>query len=211
MKLLFCSDPLNDRQVDPEYEMEYNMAKELSIPVELVSLESLLEGNSSKAIKRIPTSESQETVIYRGWMMKPAYYEQLYNALTIKNLFLINSPEAYVYGHYFPNSYEVIQAATPLSIWLDIESLHEGLEPIHEKLNVFGSRPIIIKDYVKSRKHEWEEACYIPDASDKHQVQYVVGNLIERQGEELSGGVVFREYIELEHLSKHPKSGMPLE
>lgn len=33
-------------------------------------------------------------------------------------------------------------------------------------LHEFGDRPVIIKDYVKSRKHEWLGACFIPDASD---------------------------------------------
>ncbi|BBH22448.1 hypothetical protein Back11_37930 [Paenibacillus baekrokdamisoli] len=67
----------------------------------------------------------------------------------------------------------------------------------------------MIKDYAKSRKHEWEEACFIPDASNSQHVQYVVRNLIKWQGAELSGDVVFREYVELEPMTKHPKSGMP--
>jgi len=29
-----------------------------------------------------------------------------------------------------------------------------------------GSGPAIVKDYVKSRKHEWDEACFIPDLAD---------------------------------------------
>ncbi|GFZ96412.1 hypothetical protein GCM10008018_48470 [Paenibacillus marchantiophytorum] len=210
MRFLFCSDPLNQKWVDSDYEIEYRKAIELGIKVELFSLEDLLEGNCSKAIKRIPSLDNQETVIYRGWMMKPDNYEQLYRALEVRNLILINTPEEYVHCHYFPNSYEVIQAATPLSIWKDIHFLNNKLDNIHEELRIFGNRPILIKDYVKSRKHEWEDACFIPDASDRNHVRYVVNNLIERQGTELNGGVVFREYVELEHLIKHPVSGMPL-
>lgn len=210
MRILFCSDPLNHKQVDSNYESEYNKVAELGVKVELLILEDLIDGNPSRAVNRILNSDTQETIVYRGWMMKPEYYEQLYNALKLKNLVLINSPEEYLHCHYFPNSYDVIRSATPLSNWLDIESLNDGLEKVHDGLQVFGNRPIIIKDYVKSRKHEWEEACYIPDASDKKHVQYVVQNLIERQGTELNGGIVFREYIELEPLSKHSKSGMPL-
>jgi len=69
---------------------------------------------------------------------------------------------------------------------------------------------VIVKDYVKSRKHEWEEACYIPSASDRASVERVVRRFLELQGEDLNEGLVFREYVEFEPLTKHSKSGMPL-
>nr|WP_237691075.1 ATP-grasp domain-containing protein [Paenibacillus caui] len=77
-------------------------------------------------------------------------------------------------------------------------------------MRIFKNKPVIVKDYVKSRKHEWEEACYIPDASDKQRVEMVLRNFIDRQGSELNGGIEIREFVSLEHLTKHPKSGMPL-
>ncbi|MFD0715503.1 ATP-grasp domain-containing protein [Paenibacillus sp. GCM10027626] len=210
MRVLFCADPLNEKRVDPDYELEYIKAKELGVTAELVSLEHLFEGNCTKAVKLIPPAEAMETIVYRGWMMKPEQYKRLYDTLKLRNLFLINTPEQYMNGHYFPNSYEAIRSVTPLSIWLDKQSIEESWGKVQELLLIFGNKPIIIKDYVKSRKHEWEEACYIPDASDRRHVQHVVGNLLERQGAELSGGVVFREFVELEQLLNHPKSGMPL-
>ncbi|WP_028551664.1 hypothetical protein [Paenibacillus sp. UNC451MF] len=76
MRVLFCSDPLNDKRVDPDYEMEYKAAVELGIEVELFSLESLLEGNLSKALKRISNAETKETIVYCGWMMKPEVYKK---------------------------------------------------------------------------------------------------------------------------------------
>lgn len=50
---------------------------------------------------------------------------------------------------------------------LSFEDQLDGKEPdlqtiateVREKL---GPGPYIVKDYVKSRKHEWDEACYIP-------------------------------------------------
>lgn len=210
MKILFCSDPLNNKEVDQDYEQEYNCARKLGMEAHLISLESVLDGEATKAVKRIPTFEAPETFIYRGWMLKPHDYEQLYHALKQKNAILINSPSAYRNGHYFPYSYEAIRKATPQSIWLDIKELSNGFDVLFEKMRIFGNKPVMIKDYVKSRKHEWEEACYIPDASDKQRVQTVIRNFIDRQGPELNGGIVIREYIQLEQLTKHPKSGMPL-
>jgi hypothetical protein len=41
-------------------------------------------------------------------------------------------------------------------------------------------------------------------------VERVVSKFMELQGEDLEGGLVFREYVELEPLGTHSKSGMPL-
>ncbi|MEP7217761.1 MAG: ATP-grasp domain-containing protein [Bacteroidota bacterium] len=38
----------------------------------------------------------------------------------------------------------------------------------------------------------------------------MVGTFIERQGAELAGGLVFREFVELRPLAAHSRSGMPL-
>lgn len=210
MRILFCSDPLDPKAVDPEYEREYICAQGLGIGVHLVSLESVLEGELSAAVKRIPTFEAPEKFMYRGWMLKPHDYEQLYDALERKNAVLVNSPAEYRNGHYFPYSYEVIKHATPKSVWLEIGELSSGFDVLFEKMSLFQDKPVLVKDYVKSRKHEWEEACYIPDASDQQRVQTVVQNFINRQDSDLNGGVVIREFIELEQLIRHPISGMPL-
>ncbi len=67
-----------------------------------------------------------------------------------------------------------------------------------------------MKDYVKSEKHNWNEACFIPDASDKKKVQDIVSRFLELRGDYLNEGIVFREFIELEFLTEHSKSKMPL-
>jgi hypothetical protein len=62
---------------------------------------------------------------------------------------------------------------------------------------------------VKSRKHEWDEACFIPDASDATNVERVARRFIELQGDALVGGLVFREFERFATLPRHPQSGMP--
>lgn len=84
------------------------------------------------------------------------------------------------------------------------------IELIIEFLRLFCSKPIVLKDFVKSRKHEWNEACYIPSASDCKAVESVVRRFLELQGSELNEGLVFREFIDFELLAQHSKSGMPL-
>jgi hypothetical protein len=52
----------------------------------------------------------------------------------------------------------------------------------------------IVKDYVKSRKHEWEQACFIPDLADAVGLTQVVQRFVELQEEFLAGGVVLRSF-----------------
>lgn len=68
----------------------------------------------------------------------------------------------------------------------------------------------IVKDYVKSRKHEWYDACYIPNIRDKVNAQKVISNFAERQGDTLVGGIVLRKYEKLRQIGFHDKSGMPI-
>ena len=151
--------------------------------------------------------------IYRGWMLKPFEYQDFYNALLQKNIQLVNTPIEYQFCHYLPDSYSVIEAFTPQTTFIadntdgtDITQLAE----FHAQLDVFGKSPIIVKDYIKSQKHYWSEACFIPNASDRKQVEKVVKRFLELQGEDLNEGLVFREFVELEKLTTHSKSGMPL-
>lgn len=68
----------------------------------------------------------------------------------------------------------------------------------------------IVKDYVKSRKHEWYDACFINNIRDKDTAEKVIRNFVERQGSNLVGGVVLRKFEKLKQIGFHEQSGMPL-
>jgi hypothetical protein len=210
MRLIFCTDPLDRRHVDSMYEHEAEAARQAGLDYALLNFEALVdEWNASAATRRIAAAASPEVGVYRGWMLRPAAYEQLYEALAALNIFLINAPPAYRHCHYLPESYAVIEGQTPPSVWLKLE---DGLsiEQIMDALQPFGDKPLILKDYVKSRKHEWAEACYIPSAADRAAVERVTTRFLELQGPELNEGLVFREFVPFEPLGTHAKSGMPL-
>ncbi|MGG1644002.1 ATP-grasp domain-containing protein [Paenibacillus sp. NRS-1782] len=211
MQIIFGSSPLNERKVDENYEMEYKYAKQLGLEVGLINLEELiLNNNPQSAIQNLKKVSEKETVIFRGWMLKAYNYQLLYNAMKSKKLDLINTPENYIHCHHLPESYELIQDLTPLTVWLDKSDIDDSFDKIYEKVKIFSQAPIIIKDFVKSRKHEWNEACFIPDASDKKKVYQVVNRFLELQNDELNEGIVFRKYIKLEFLTYHSLSNMPL-
>jgi hypothetical protein len=210
MRIIFCEDPLRPRKVDEMYQPEADAITAQGLKYAVVNYESLVnEGDPIQAVKRVP-SEQQPTIgIYRGWMLKPNQYAELYNALTEKGFQLINEPQAYRHCHYLPESYSIIERYTPKSVWIDVSGAVQ-IDEIMALLAPFGSRPIVVKDFVKSQKHYWKEACFIPSALDREAVERVVNRFLELQGDFLNEGLVFREFIEFEPLTVHSKSGMPL-
>lgn len=209
MNILFCCDPLNNKKVDLDWEHEYQMAKRHDMKVILLDYDAYKNSLRPNAIKVVNKPENIEPIVYRGWMMPVDLYTSLYNDLKSLNLQLINSPEEYEHCYYLPRSYELIRNKTPMSVFYPGHSIPED-EQLAEIMTVFGSKPIIVKDYVKSQKHYWKEACFIPDASNIVQVKNIVNKFIELQGDSFQGGLVFREFIDLEPIGTHSKSQMPL-
>lgn len=209
MLFLFCDSGFSHKEVDYCYQEEKEAAEAVGHKTALFSLESLRGGEVQKALKHIPTALHPIEAIYRGWMLKPKQYQQLYRGLQDKNIHLINHPEQYQYCHYLPENYGAIEAFTPKTTFKKIEGKFQ-YQDFEEELSMFGEQAILVKDYVKSQKHYWEEACYIPNASDPTKVTAVVERFLELQGEDLNEGLVFREYIPLQQLTTHSKSGMPL-
>ena len=142
-------------------------------------------------------------------MLKPEQYAKLYQHLITKNIQLINSAVEYKNCHYLSENYEFIKEQTPKTVFIDFDE-NFSLEKVYEKLSVFGDEPVILKDYVKSRKHEWNEACFIPNASDKEKVSQIVEKFLELQGEDLNKGLAFRKFVNFHALTNHSKSGMLL-
>jgi len=211
MRILFCLDSLDPRQVDPSYAAEAAAAEQAGLSFSLIDYEALVhERNPERAVRKVKAPElGTEIGTFRGWMMTPAQYAALYAALEAKGIRLINTPEAYVHCHHLPESYPVIEGRTPKSVWIP-GGPDFDIGKVMEILRLFGDGPLILKDFVKSRKHEWAEACFIPSASDRAAVERVVRRFIELQGDLLAGGLVFREFVDLEPVGRHPKSGMPL-
>ncbi|GHO55545.1 ATP-grasp domain-containing protein [Ktedonobacter robiniae] len=210
MRIIFCSDYWNPLSPDSAYEAESGVVESLHLNYSLINFEALVEQeNAARAVHKVEPAPTGELAIYRGWMLKPHVYERLYTALAAKGLLLVNTPAAYTHCHYLPGSYHLIEGFTPRSTWLktgpDI-----SIDAVMAALHQFAGRPVIVKDFVKSRKHEWGEACYIPSASDRQSVERVIIRFLQLQGADLNEGLVFREFVEFEPLTTHSKSGMPL-
>ena len=205
MKIIFCTDPLNPSYPDEMYRAEARAAEAAGFEYALVDFDRLVSGDAAQAVRRVPAG-NREYALYRGWMLTPERYTALYNALCTKGVILINDPAAYKHCHHLPESYPVIEGHTPQSVW----TRDLSIGAIMAALATFGDKPVIVKDFVKSQKHYWFEACYIPAASSRSDVERVVTRFLDLQGDGLNEGLVFREFVEFEPLGTHPESGMPL-
>lgn len=82
MRVMFCSDPLNSREPDSEYEREVAAATAAGLEWSLVDFEALTnDGDAAAAVRRVTRSVSGEPGLFRGWMLRPAVYTELFAAL----------------------------------------------------------------------------------------------------------------------------------
>ncbi|MCA9040280.1 MAG: ATP-grasp domain-containing protein [Planctomycetaceae bacterium] len=210
MLIIFCADPLSPNQVEDGFQAEYRAAIENGFETALIDFDLLSSTEGiERALRRIQPYGDCQKAIYRGWMLKPDVYGKMYNALKVRGVVLVNQPDHYRLGHYLPEYYPLIRELTPESIWLEPDDTRE-LNSLMQRLEIFSGGPVIVKDYVKSCKHDWYEACYIPDSSSEEDVARVVDGFLERQGEDLNGNLVFRKYLEFEKIGIHPVSKLPL-
>jgi hypothetical protein len=187
--VLYCADPLNPRRVDGHFAPEAREVRERGGIVALIDHDALLRGDAARAVERVPRNLGPTW--YRGWMIPSPRYAELAAALDQRDASLKISPKQYQTAHELPGWYPLFADVTPATAW------STGVPDAHELTNLASTLrpgPGIVKDYVKSRKHEWAEACYIPDLTDAPAVARIVRRFTELQAEFLTGGIVLREF-----------------
>lgn len=218
MLAVFPSSPIHPKKPDSAFEDEVAVAKKVGFEIGFVDLELNFGGDVKL---RIP--EGSGRAVYRGWIVKPEEYRRLDEALKAEGYTLLNDSVAYQHCHHLPEWYQGVgPELTPRSIWFPSDKLGpygsvllapgnfelgEVADNVHR---VFGDKSLILKDYVKSRKHEWYDACFIRSAADTNEVKRVLSNFLRLQGDQLVGGLIFREYVDFKRIGLHSKSRMPL-
>lgn len=211
MKIIYCHDPMSHTEPDTMYIDEVAAATHVGLDFELINYQALVEqNNAARAVREIAVRDEVEPAIYRGWMMSAKHYAALYDALLSRGIRLINTAEQYKHTHQLPESFNRIKEYTPQTVWMPTDGKYLVYEPIMELLEPFGDQPLILKDYVKSEKHYWFEACYIASASDRQIVESTIRRFLKLRGDDLEGGLVFREFVNFMPLTEHPRSQMPL-
>ncbi|MGX1883073.1 ATP-grasp domain-containing protein [Streptomyces sp. NPDC055287] len=190
---LFCSDPLGGRRPDPAFAAEVACARQASGDVALLDHDALLAGDTRAALSRVPRGSGPYW--YRGWMIPASRYEDLAGALRARGCELLTPAADFRRAHELPGWYDVFAELTPRSVW---RALPSGAPPSLPELAALaaplGRGPAVVKDFVKSRKHEWDEACFVPSLADTEKFSAVVRRFLELQEDSFAGGLVVREY-----------------
>ncbi len=172
IQFLYPSSPLNAKQVDEQYEEEYQAIRSY-FPVTLFSLESFLAGEFRAKLQNLPT-------LYRGWMLSPSEYQQLYNVVTNTGATMLTSPQQYEHCHYLPRWYESLKDFTPETLFF---SEHDDIE---SELRQRGWKSCFLKDYVKSLSTDGGSVV-----TDLSQVPNVIAKMKKYRGQ-LEGGLCVR-------------------
>jgi hypothetical protein len=191
MKILFPNHPLKATVPDPDYQLEADAARDAGFQYELYSLEDLRAGEAQKATRSCSAASSKgELIIHRGWMMSDALYSALFLALEGKGYRLLATPEEYCQAHYFPLAYPLLVGNTPETVWVEGKDLRGAWEKYQE----LGHPAAIVKDFVKSAKHRWKEACFIPEGTERGRFEQIVTACIQSRGTVFEKGIVLRRY-----------------
>ncbi|MDX6743451.1 ATP-grasp domain-containing protein [Actinocorallia sp. A-T 12471] len=195
LSVLFCADPLRPRRVDEHFHAEAEILRASGGAPILLDLEALRGGDAAEAVRRVPRGAG--ALWYRGWMLSAAEYHALAKALVARGAPMMTPPDSYQRAHELPGWYDTFAGLTPQSAWLALMPRElPASGRLADVARELPPGPLVVKDYVKSRKHEWDEACYVPDSSDTAALARVVHRMVELQDEFLTGGVVLRAFEE---------------
>lgn len=149
MLIAFPASPISPARVDPAFEEEALLAKSVGFDVGFASLEI--------GDLRLKVPEGHGAALYRGWMLLVGDYAKLHEALARRGYQLVNDANAYQHCHHLPEWYDAIGGSkvTPRSIWFPGTSTSFDMASVVDRVRAeYGKVPVILKDYVKSRKHE---------------------------------------------------------
>lgn len=205
MNLLFPCDPARPRAVEPDFAQQAAAAEGAGFAILLISFEELVyESAPMRAVRQVP--EGVGPSVYRGWMLKPPVYAALAAALDARGAPLVVSPSAYGYAHQLPNWFADFVGVTARSVWTTSGHLDEARAALAQ----LPPGPAIVKDYVKSAKHLWNEACFVPDTRDEVAALRVVQAFLNEQGDDLNGGVVLRAFRPYRSSGVEARTGAPI-
>lgn len=191
--VIFPGNPIPEvgGPIDSAFAKEADAAKEAGFHVGYIREDgrvTLLPGDTN--------ASRMGQAFYRGWMLSPTEYAAICGG---GGFSWVTPSWNYEFAHHLPNNYDLIAGVSARSIWVPFTQGEIGTfyQRVVEALRWFGDDPVVIKDYVKSQKHYWDTACFIPKASDEKKALSVVQEFLRLQDGNLEGGLVIRQYLRL--------------
>lgn len=200
MNILFPQNPLMRKLPEPIFEPEFDAAKSLGFDCLLFDEEEVSSGDIDLGIKRLPQANGKP-LLYRGWIFTEELYRRFHAALSARGYSLVSSAEDYAEVTYFPNYYPKIREFSPPAVWTDTPDPYLAWS-LSRKL---GDGPFVIKDHIKSAKHLWHEACFVPKGTGRENFERVAENLKTEQGKTFFRGFVVKQYVPLRSRGQSPR------
>lgn len=192
---IFPRHLFNKRAVDSEFTFEaLYVERSGKHTVALLDPLAFHEGFTRKVMQSLAVHAGARDAVYRGWMLTVEEYASLEQALRDNDITMKTSAKQYEKAHHLPGWYADFEALTPKTyLWNPF-----GDESLDSFCSNLPEQAYVVKDYVKSRKHEWDTACFAPNVEA---LPEVVNEFVRLQTEDDSfvGEVVVREY---EHFDK---------
>jgi hypothetical protein len=188
MMLLLPADALRPRRPDEHFADEARAAREAGLDVALVDHDALARPDGARlAVARVPAGAD---AVYRGWMLRAEQYGAFAQALAERDVRLRTTAGQYRRAHELPGWYPSLAAVTPQSVWTtgacraDFDRARLAL----------GPGPAVLRDYVKSMKHYWDEAAFIPHLGDAETAWTVAHRFRQLRQDDFTGGFVLRRF-----------------
>ena len=193
---IFPSDVFNPRLVDEAFRGQADAIRNLGGDIVVFDHEELTAGieNRRFVAKGLDLHKGEKDVVYRGWMLTVHEYSYLEASLRQRGIKMKTTMPDYQKAHQLPGWYDSFRDLTPKTIWRS----QRAVGPLGAFADDLDSESFIVKDFVKSRKSEWDTACF---ALNKEVLQDVANEFIRLQVEDgtLVGGLVIREFEDLDH------------
>lgn len=187
MTIVFPGSFDNYREIEPDMSGEYSAAIETGLyNVLLFNYDEWLAGDRFRITG---TDNNQSDAIYRGWMLKPEEYDDLYKVLCDRGVILITKPDAYRNMHLFPNVYPHIKDDTA-----EMVCFADGKVDVEKAKKRF--RRFMVKDSVKSVKGT-EFPSYFDQTISQTEFDEWMKVFYKYRGDLLAGDICIKEYLDL--------------
>ena len=181
MILLVPADVLVPRRPDEVFAAEAAAARHAGIPVAVIEHDAITQfGDARQAVAQVP--EGHPDAVYRAGWCAPQY-EALAGCPDVSH----HPPPA----HELPGWYQAFAGLTPDSAWTSGDD-RAAFDKARAELGASGAA--VVRDYVKSMKHYWQTAMYIPDLVDADTAWQVASRFRGLREEEFTGGFVLRRF-----------------
>lgn len=202
--IIFPAYPHLPKQLNPYFKSEVEAAEKAGFGVSIISDE-----NTTGPMRM--TQKEADSYIYRGWLVRPAYYQEMSDMIGGK---LLNGYQDYMSSYELPNWYQHFTVEdTPESLIITADAItNNGLDWVVKQVQDYfkSDAPLMMKDFLKSLKYEWYDACLIKDGSDAKEIMRITTNFFELRGRDFVGGLVYRKLLDLKRAGIHPKTRTPV-